>query len=380
LARLDDLAKGWLVALLEQQPLRRASGILAAELIRDGPRLCEAMVRALADESDLRRIIEDGPLEPLVSRAGELAGAYDAESTVLAVDTLEAVIWSAVRGELLDGDPGLVAALAERLSLIAGLVRAASLRRLARTASGSGAAAHLRGVPSPFSPSQGGRRAGEAGDDEPEDPEPAEAELDRAMLGGAEIGGGAVGVDTAGAVLGSSATGSSGAGGPGYSGAEIEMGSNPERDAVWIGALERELTRSERTGSPLSLLLLELEEAERVIAVESPEQAAATFGRFAQTVRGVMRRQDILACETDTRAWIIARDTSRAGAQALGARTVSALRTAQSWRGAPLTVSIGLAVLGEDGKDCVELIDSAEEARLAAAAEGTGLQGEPPVG
>ena len=41
---------------------------------------------------------------------------------------------------------------------------------------------------------------------------------------------------------------------------------------------------------------------------------------------------------------------------------------AQAWRGAPLTVSIGLAVLGEDGSDSEELIDSAEQARLAAAA------------
>ena len=35
---------------------------------------------------------------------------------------------------------------------------------------------------------------------------------------------------------------------------------------------------------------------------------------------------------------------------------------AQAWRGAPLTVSIGVAVLGEDGSDTDELIDSAEQA------------------
>jgi GGDEF domain-containing protein len=56
---------------------------------------------------------------------------------------------------------------------------------------------------------------------------------------------------------------------------------------------------------------------------------------------------------------------------------------AQAWRGAPLTVSIGLAVLGEDGSDSDELIDSAEQAMLAAAAEGVGVhrggpRSEPP--
>ena len=142
---------------------------------------------------------------------------------------------------------------------------------------------------------------------------------------------------------------------------------------MWVSVLDRELTRAQRSGSPLSLLLLELEEAERVLAVEPPTEAAATFGRFAQTVRGVMRRQDILACESDARAWIIARDTGRAGAQALAARTAGSVRMAQAWRGAPLTVSIGLAVLGEDGSYSEELIDSAEQARLAAAAEGVGV-------
>ena len=149
--------------------------------------------------------------------------------------------------------------------------------------------------------------------------------------------------------------------------------------------LDRELTRAQRSGSPLSLLLLELEEAERLLAVEPPTEAAATFGRFAQTVRGVMRRQDILACESDARAWIIARDTSRAGAQALAARTAGSVRMAQAWRGAPLTVSIGVAVLGEDGSDSEELIDSAEQSMLAAAAEGVGVhrggpRAEPPLG
>ena len=148
--------------------------------------------------------------------------------------------------------------------------------------------------------------------------------------------------------------------------------------------LDRELTRAQRSGSPLSLLLLELEEAERLLAVEPPTEAAATFGRFAQTVRGVMRRQDILACESDARAWIIARDTARAGAQALAARTAGSVRMAQAWRGAPLTVSIGVAVLGEDGSDSEELIDSAEQSRLAAAAEGVGVhrggpRAEPPL-
>jgi hypothetical protein len=38
--------------------------------------------------------------------------------------------------------------------------------------------------------------------------------------------------------------------------------------------------------------------------------------------------------------------------------------------GAPQRASVGLAVLGEDGRTSAELIDAAEEARFAAAARG----------
>jgi GGDEF domain-containing protein len=310
LDRLDELTKGWLLALLEQASLDEAPGILAAELPRDGPRVCEAVVRALSDDSDLRRIEPNGQLALLVARTGELAGAHTPEAAVRAVDTLEAVVWSALRRELADADPDLIAELAERLARIIGLVRTATLRGVTSSATGPSPGAHLRPLPG----------AGPAATS----PQP-----DRPQS---------------------------------MSGDEQE----------WVEVLEREVARAERSGSPLSLLLLELEEAERVLAVEPPTEAAATFGRFAQTVRGVMRRQDILACETDARAWIIARDTGRAGAQALAARTARSLRMAQAWRGAPLTISIGLAVLGEDGGDPDELIDGAEQSRLAAAAEGSG--------
>jgi GGDEF domain-containing protein len=324
LAHLDDLTKGWLLALLERASLDEAPGILAADIARDGPRVCEAVVRALVDDADLRRIEADGQLELLVSRTGELAGAQSAEAIVRAVDTLEAVVWSALRAELRDDDPEFVAQLAERLARIAGLVRAATLRGIGTSGAASTAGTHLRPLPNP-GPAPSGRASGPVVPDRP----------------------------------------------PMHEGASPSAATVDE--SVWVGVLDRELTRAQRSGSPLSLLLLELEEADRVIAVEPPGEAAATFGRFAQTVRGVMRRQDILACETDARAWIIARDTGRAGAQALAARTAGSVRMAQAWRGAPLTVSIGLAVLGEDGSDTDELIDSAEQARLAAAAEGVEL-------
>src|SRR5450755_1541404 len=129
LARSEEIAKGWLLALVEEVPLERAPAILAADLARDGPRLCDAIARALADDSDLRRLEPGGALELLVSRTGELAGATVTETASHAVDVLHAVIWSAVREELRRPDPDQLVELAERLNQVIELVRAASLRR-----------------------------------------------------------------------------------------------------------------------------------------------------------------------------------------------------------------------------------------------------------
>ena len=128
-------------------------------------------------------------------------------------------------------------------------------------------------------------------------------------------------------------------------------------------------------GGPLSLLLAELEDAERVIAVEDRAEARAVFNRFAGAVRSAVRRQDILVSESDARAWIIARDTARDGAYALGERIAAAVRSAERWQSAALAASVGVAVFGEDGRTSGELIEAAEEARFAAEAAGVEVLG-----
>ena len=328
----EDLTKGWLLALLEQTSLDEAPAILAVDLTREGPRLCDALLRAISDDSDLHRLEPGGALEPLVAQAGELAGAQTLEAISRGVDALLAVLWSALRDELRNPDPDQVSELAERLAWIGELVRGAALRRHGagedREPIANAVLLGPRGVPpvrevQPRPRSSGRPQAVSAavlGDERPRDSEPA-------------------GV--------------------------------PE--PLWVGALKEEIDRSEHYGSPLSLLLAELEDADRVATVETPAEAAVTFGHFAQAVRGVVRRQDILVCETETRAWIIARETGRAGAQALGSRIARAVGAGPSWRGAPMSASVGAAVLGEDGHHAGELITAAEEAQFAAAASGIAI-------
>jgi GGDEF domain-containing protein len=407
LLRGDDLAKGWLLALLEDAPLDDAAAILAGDIARDGPRICEAVVRAVYDESDLRRIEPQGVLEPLVSRTGEIAGARTSEAAAQAVDGLRGIVWSALHAELVRTDPELLAEAAERLSLVADVVRGAVLRRAGNGETGTRRTPRMAPLRVAGEDVPGGAREPEpppavrsepapafraeppppafraeppppafraeppppAFRSEPSPPfraepppafrsEPPASEADRPA----------------------DETGSPGGETVAPGGVPLSAGPRdaPARDALWIGALRDEIVRAGRARLPLSLLLVELEEAERVLAVEPLTEAAATFGRFAQAVRTAVRRRDVLACETDSRAWVIARDTGRAGAQALGARIVTAVPNEESWRGAPLTVSVGLAVLGEDGHNASALIDAAEQTKFAAEASGIGIVTEFP--
>jgi GGDEF domain-containing protein len=348
LPRVEELAKGWLLALVEQAPLQDAPSILAADLSRDGPRICDAVLRALADERDLRRLEPGGALEPLMAGIRSLAGGRDAEAAVAAVDALTAVIWEAVRGELARPEPDQIAELAERLALVGEHVRGAALR--------GAATAPLREA------ADEAPRAREAADEAPRAREarefslaPVEPPADpRAERRAAPL------TEPRAATVTEPLTEP-----------RAEPPASAPPDALWVSAVEDEIARSERGGFPLSLLLVELEEADRVRAVEAPPEVSATFGRFAQSLRSVMRRQDILACETDSRAWVIARETSRTGARSLAERVAASVREAEPWRGAPMTVAVGVAVLGEDGSDAAALIEAAEEAKFAAQASGS---------
>jgi GGDEF domain-containing protein len=354
-----------LLALLEQAPLDDAPAILATDLIRDGPRVCDAVLRAIADDTDLRRLEPGGVLTPLAARVGELAGAAAPAAVSRAVDALVGIIWAAVRDELRGADADLVAELTERLALIGELVRSAALERSASAAIApvpppvAPVPPPVAPVPLPVAPvpppvSQGAPIAPPppVASTRPPPPPPPPAPAAAAPMPPA-----------------AAAPAPAQRAWPGLSDPPTL---DPSR-SLWVGALEDEIVRS--AGAPLSLLLAELEDAERVTAVEPRAEARATFNRFAGAVRSAVRRQDILVCESDARAWIIARDTARDGAYALGERIAAAVRSSEQWHGAPLMASVGVAVFGEDGRTSGELIEAAEEARFMAEAGGVEVQG-----
>jgi hypothetical protein len=387
LDRSEDLAKGWLLALLEQTPLDDAPRILATDLAREGPRVCEAILRAISSDADQRRLEPDGPLAPLAARVGELAGATGARDTAQAVDALQDVVWAALRAELRDPDPQLVSELAERLAQVSAVLRAAALGDdVAAGWSPPGAEAvrppapvsppPVPATPSPqptaavAAPPPPSPRAAPSPPSTmapPPPPPPPRAAASRPSQtlrwGPPRPPAPSRPEPPAGQGPASSPSQSSGPRLRAWVGGEAPP---PAPTALWVGALGDEIAR---TGSaPLSLLLAELEDADRVLAVE-PEPDA-TLSEFTQALRRAVRRQDILVCETPDRAWVIARDTDRTGAEALAQRISGSVRDARPWRGAPMVASVGYAVLGEDGATPPELIEAAEQARFAASASG----------
>jgi GGDEF domain-containing protein len=113
-------AKGWLLALIAARDLHDAPAVPTAELARDAPKLCAAILRAVGSNAELE-------LPPLAARAGAMAGAGSAASAVAAVGLLRGALWDALRATMPPLDAATTAALAERLAWVCDLVAAATV-------------------------------------------------------------------------------------------------------------------------------------------------------------------------------------------------------------------------------------------------------------
>jgi GGDEF domain-containing protein len=385
LAHPEEVARNWMFALLSQVELHEAPGLVTEPFTRDGPRVCDAALRALAEESDLWRLERDGALWPLVSRVGEMTGSAAPGHVLTAVDALHDVLWTELRRELRGAaDPDLVADLAARLTRVCALIRDAGLARIG----GGPGLESVRPVSRPaLRPERPGatvtpRVAREEPDGEAQLPEPeppaapppgAQPPVAPPQAPAGEPEGHAAQSEARAAqpearaaqAEARAAQAEARAGQPGAGGAATSRGA-----PLWVEALDDEIQAAKAAFVPLSLLLAEIEDAERIVTSAGPDRAGEAFGEFALAIRRALRRQDILVQETSSRAWVIARETARAGAHSLGARIAESVGDTSSVGGSPLVASVGVAVLGEDGIDCAQLMEAAEEARFAASARG----------
>jgi GGDEF domain-containing protein len=113
-------AKGWLLALIAARELQDAAAVPTAELARDAPKLCAAILRAVGSDAEIE-------LPRLAARAGAMAGAGSPASAVSAVGLLRGALWEALRATMPTLDAATTAALAERLAWVCDLVAAATV-------------------------------------------------------------------------------------------------------------------------------------------------------------------------------------------------------------------------------------------------------------
>jgi GGDEF domain-containing protein len=113
-------AKGWLLALIAARDLQDAAAVPTAELARDAPKLCAAILRAVGSDAHL-------DLPPLAARAGAMAGAGSPASAIAAVGLLRGALWEALRATMPPLDAATTAALAERLAWVCDLVAVAAV-------------------------------------------------------------------------------------------------------------------------------------------------------------------------------------------------------------------------------------------------------------
>jgi diguanylate cyclase (GGDEF)-like protein len=136
----------------------------------------------------------------------------------------------------------------------------------------------------------------------------------------------------------------------------------------WMAALEGQLAQGGRWGRQFALLLVEVDEAERLRVAGQAGKKDPLAG-VGQAVRDRLRQIDVLARENDARLWVIAPGCGDEGALALASRLAEGIAGAGTRR-APLTASVGVSMYPRDGREAAALAERAEEQMFAARAAG----------
>jgi GGDEF domain-containing protein len=378
LARADELARRWALALVIARPLDGLGDVPLEDLAREAPALCAQTVRALESDVELERLTgghapsgrEDSA--PAL-RLAMMSGAAEPAAVVEAVEALRGVLWEMLLEEL--RWPMFQAAQARRVADIAD--------RLAYVCARALAASLAAGLP---------QREASADDSEPAlaQPQPALGGLEPAP-GGPErepaLPRRGVIVDEREHVQ------------PARPRPPAEIEIRDERGevgpAAWIGSIGRQLERFRRDGLSFAVLLVELGDLEHVRRADGQEQGSLLVEEIeralaselglahsaARAASGSAPNQapvsGSLTRERDGRYWLLAPDTDGPGARALAGRLITASRRLASHRGERLEIAIGTAVCPDDGREAAALAAHADVELYAARSSARATVGRP---
>ena len=143
--------------------------------------------------------------------------------------------------------------------------------------------------------------------------------------------------------------------------------------SAWIAAIERRLERHRHDRKPFAVMVIELVDIERLRHAELPGALVRLTGVVETALASELRPADSLMRESPGRYWLLAPETDPDDARTLATRLDAAVAGADSHRGAPLQVAIGIATCPADGLVAGALAAHADVALYAARAAGRPL-------
>jgi len=376
LARADELARLWAIALILARPVDGIGDVPLEDLAREAPSLCAQVVRAVQSDVELGRLTGRGAPSGRedsapARRLAAISGARDTAAAVEAVEALRGVLWEALLDQLSRpifdrSSARLLGDVSDRLAYVCAAALAAAVD--AALAPAARAPFHevevAIGVPEPTVrdlarvPPPGRRAvivderarvpAAQRGARAPEDaPTQAARRPPERPLSWDE----------------------SPPIPPGARAAEIEIRDErvEEGPAAWIGSIGAQLERFKRDGLPFAVLLVELVDIERLRREELPEVLSRLAGHVERALADALGAwSGSLTRERPGRCWLLVPETDRAGAGQLAERLALAVASCARHRGVPLEVAIGTAVCPEDGREAPALAAHADVGLYAA--------------
>jgi hypothetical protein len=342
LARADELARGWAIALIRSCPLDAIGEVPLAEIAREAPSLCAQVIRAMQSDAELGRLLgRDGSARAGAAGARRLttiAGARDGAGAVAAVEALRGVVWEALLDELTDPSSRQVGDVADRLASVCSQTLAAALEAgfaVAGAATPNDAAVATVGLePVTHTPLASPATAREAVivDERRSSERPLSWDQSPPIP-------------------------------PGARAAEIEIRDErrEEGPAAWIRSIGGQLERFERDRLPFAVLLVELREIASPRRERPSKALSGTLAQAEAALTAVLApRAGSLTRERPGRYWLLAPEIDRAGAHELARQLTFAVADCRGEDGTPLEVAIGTALCPEDGLEASALAAHAD--------------------
>jgi GGDEF domain-containing protein len=357
IARADELARHWAIALILARPTDAIGDVPLEELARDAPALCAQALSALQSDVELERLTGRGAptgreASAAARRLPAICGAREPAALVEAVEALRGVLWEALLDELSEPSTRLVGDLSDRLAHVCSAMLAVAVDVTAASAfDPTDERVELeRQAPFAREPSRSPTAYGAA------------AIVDEHVHASAPV-------DAHGHVRAPVRAGSSLSERrqPRLGEIEIRDERRVEGAAAWIGSIGAQLERFERDGLPFAVLLVELVDVERLRREESAEELAQLMAGVEEALASALGEwAGALTRERPGRFWLLAPATDGSGAARLAERLTRAVGARAGRRGAPVVVAIGVAVCPEDGRQAAALAAHADVGLFAA--------------